>query len=377
MMELWIFALVLFAASLVHALVVDPWRDGLRKAMSISPGQLGVPDTMTVIVPARNAALTLVPLLQDLHAQDLPKGSFDVLVVDDHSEDGTSEAVRGMMRTWPQLRCITNTGIGKKAAIATGVSYAIGTVILLTDADARCGPLRASTVLRWMSDGQLDLALCPVRTDGHGFLGRVQEDEQAGLLGMSIGEAIHGRPMLGNGANLAFRRSAFLEVGGYRNDRHASGDDVFLIQRLRQAGKRIGYVVDRNAIVSVCAETTLKGFVQQRLRWAGKMRSVAGTSMFAGSLSLLLPWFLLATTIHYVEEMPHGDRQFEAAALLIAAWSLWCVPVIALVRDVRTFLGQRNSTPIALVSFLLFTLYAPLIALGAIVVRPKWKGRRI
>jgi biofilm PGA synthesis N-glycosyltransferase PgaC len=139
-MEPLTLAVVLFALSFLHGMVVEQWRERLAQARS-GPGEgtAASYDSLTIIVPTRNAAGTLIPLLQDLHAQDLPKERVEVLVVDDHSEDDTAAVVHSMGLKWPELRCISNDGVGKKAAITTGVTHASGEVILLTDADARCG----------------------------------------------------------------------------------------------------------------------------------------------------------------------------------------------------------------------------------------------
>lgn len=371
----------LFTAALIHTLVVNAWRDRLRNAVDTGVAVWDGMDPaaqVTVIVPARNAADTIVPLLQDLYAQVLPKEKFSVIVVDDHSADSTTSTVGSMMRTWPRLKLVKNDGVGKKAAIATGVNAAEEGIIVLTDADARCGTSRLRNVLNTMQRDGLDMLLLPVRTEGAGgLIGRLQEEEQAGLLGMAASEALLGRPALAYGANMAFTRKAFAEVGGYNGDRFASGDDVFLLQRMKQANKRIGFLLDKDVLVSVKAETTWSGFIQQRLRWAGKMRGVRGSFSWVGLLALLLPWLLVAATLRFDGHIIAEDHGFDAFLFLTLAWLLWIVPPVALVGDVRHFLGHRRSPIITTFCYVLFTVYAPLIAIASVFIRPLWKGRKI
>lgn len=371
---------VLFTAALVHTLVVNAWRDRLKKAIEGSTALNDVADRaphITVIVPARNAADTLVPLLQDLNAQDLPKENFAVILVDDHSDDSTSTIAQGMVRMWSGLKVLMNEGTGKKAAITTGVCSAEDGIILLTDADARCGRSRLRNILHTMEGDGLDLLLLPVHTESAGgFIGRLQEEEQAGLLGMAASEALLGRPSLAYGANMAFTRKAFEEVGGYRGDRFASGDDVFLLQRMKQANMRIGFLYDQRVLVTVKAETTWGAFLQQRLRWAGKMRGLRGAFPWIGSLALLLPWLLVAVTVRFKIEAIMEGHGFEALLFLVLAWLLWIIPPVALVGDVRRYLGQRRSPLITTVCYVVFTVYAPLIAITSIFIRPRWKGRK-
>lgn len=221
-----VFAFAAFGLALYHGLLLDGWS----RAIMTPPRDRGPVDTtgatlgITVVVPARDASSTLVPVLQDLHTQVHPKDHYEVLVVDDHSTDGTLAVAEGLGRNWPGLRVLSATGEGKKAAIAQGVEAARHDVVLLTDADARCGSQRLSAVARHAARHPCDLLLLPVRTTGgHGFWAWLQRKEQAALQGAALGSAAAGRPVLANGANLAFRKEAFLRVGGFRGDRWAAG----------------------------------------------------------------------------------------------------------------------------------------------------------
>lgn len=378
--------LIAFFAALVFALILGGWKDAFTNARE----QLGsavelVPDQkMSLIVPARNAAETLIPLLQDLHAQHYPKALLEVLVVDDHSSDGTAMIVQGMIRSWPQLRLITATGEGKKAAISQAVGAASGEWILLTDADARCGPLRVAHIMRKLQEDAVDMLILPVETLGEGsFIQRIQVDEQTTLLGAAAGSALGGTPVLVNGANMAFSKVAFIAVGGYEGDRWASGDDIFLLRRMLSARRNVGYLLDPEVVVTVEAEHTFGAFWRQRLRWAGKMRGVGGAGNWAALAGMLLPWFLLYVSCTFSLGEIMAQRPIACVLLLASAWLLWLLPVLSLARTVRRFLhtaddhhNEKGSRLPSLLSLIAFTLYAPVIAVVSLFFRPKWKGRR-
>lgn len=380
MSALLIVAMLGFAAALGFASVVMGWRQRIAEERVRSPWPtLAAEDRpeVTLIVPARNARETLPLLLQDLHAGSYPRDRTEVLVVDDGSTDGTADPVRGMLRNWPQLRLLASEGDGKKAAIATGVRAAQGELIVLTDADARCGSRRVERIVAaWRATGA-DLLLAPVRTEGEGVLGRLQAAEGSALLGVAAATALGGSPWLANGANMAFTRSAFDRVKGFQGDRWASGDDIFLLQRMKRAGMRIGYVLDREALVTVAAEPDLRGFWQQRLRWAGKMRGVKGTGNLLGAFGLLFPWMLLLITCSIDMEKSAGQGLFRSVLLVGSAWLLWALPVLALVREADRFLDRPSSVVGNAFSLLAFAVYAPVIAVASLFVRPVWKGRRI
>jgi hypothetical protein len=107
------------------------------------------------------------------------------------------------------------------------------------------------------------------------------------------------------------------------------------------------------------------------------MRGVRGAMPWTGLIALLLPWFLLWASMRFRLPGIMEENGLETLLLLIAAWMLWIIPVIALVVEVRRFLGQRTWHVVSLFCFMLFTVYSPLITLVSFVHRPKWKGRRV
>ncbi len=146
---------------------------------------------------------------------------------------------------------------------------------------------------------------------------------------------------------------------------------------MKRADKRISYLLDREAMVTVEAEKDFKAFWQQRLRWAGKMRGVRSAGSWSGAIALSLPFFLLYATCSFSIREAAGQGLFRSALLLLSAWLLWLLSVIGLVREAKKFLGARHSAFGAVFSFLAFSIYAPVIAVVALFVRPKWKGRTI
>lgn len=384
MSTLLLLALIAFGLTMVFAFVVGGWRKAMEEAPRMhTKGSAATAGLVSLVIPARNAEGTLASLLQDLYAQAWPKEAMEVLVVDDGSSDGTARIVSEMAHRWSGLRLIASRRLGKKAAIAHGVAEARGEWVLLTDADARCGPLRLSRIMQEVAGNGPDMLVLPVATRGTGWLRRVQVEEQAALLGVAAGTAMQGRAVLANGANMAFRKVAFLAVGGYDGDTWASGDDLFLLRRMQRHGKRVAYLLDPAVVVTVEAEGTLREAWRQRLRWAGKMRAL-GPGVMLLMAGILLPWFLLFVTCSMTPLRLMAQRPLLVLLLLASSWMLWLLPVMALVRAVRRFLQQAphwESGPAwalpTVLSLFAFSLYAPVVAVASMVIRPRWKGRRL
>ena len=110
-----------------------------------------------------------------------------------------------------------------------------------------------------------------VRIKGKSFFASMQAHEFLSLIGTAAATLWWGFPSMCNGANLAFKKTVFFEVGGYENNFHIpSGDDEFLMHKIhRRYPRSIRFVSDRNAIVRTAA-VSFTQFVHQRLRWAGK-----------------------------------------------------------------------------------------------------------
>ena len=237
-------------------------------------------DFITVIIPVRNEAENIVHLLHDLNRQHLEKQQFEVLVVDDSSEDRTVGIIQDQRVKMKfdlsliQLRIPDkDTKSHKKKAIEQGVAKARGDLLILTDGDCRVRPLWLSTVLDHFNSFDTHLLSGPVTLMGErGLFQDWQTIEFASLVGTGGASLKAGFPNMCNAANLAFTKEAFLRVNGYEEFHHIpTGDDAFLMQKIASKfpGK-VRFIKNKHSIVHTHPQENLNSFYHQRKRWASK-----------------------------------------------------------------------------------------------------------
>lgn len=259
---------------LAYALLIRRYDEAFQQSQNKwTPSALEATQRVTVIIPARNEAANISACLSALMEQTYPRALMEIIVVDDASEDETAEIVKRF-----PVKLISNypapgTIAFKKQAIATGIAQASGTLILTTDADCIVSPTWVATMVNTLQASHAYMITGPVKMiPGPGFLSRFQLLDFAilqGITAASVGSGIHD---MSSGANLAYIKSFYHDVGGFKGiDDIASGDDMLLMQKFSaQYPGRIGYAFSTAAMVSTKTEPSWKLFLQQRIRWASK-----------------------------------------------------------------------------------------------------------
>ncbi|TAE54745.1 MAG: glycosyltransferase, partial [Bacteroidetes bacterium] len=210
---------------------------------------------VSVVIPARNEERRIATCLHSVLQQQYPAGKFEVILVNDHSTDATKAIATVFATRNPQLRVIDLEAQGinayKKAALSAGIAAAQGEIVLQTDADCEMGTGWLYHMVAHF-DATTALVSGPVRlmSQDH-WLEHVQALESMGLVALGAGSMAARRPNMCNGANMAYRKSVFEEVGGFGGPEGvASGDDEFLLQKIRRLGRyEMRFAKSREAIV--------------------------------------------------------------------------------------------------------------------------------
>ncbi|MBT2557676.1 glycosyltransferase [Hymenobacter sp. ISL-91] len=349
---------------------------------SVAGSELPIAPRFSVLVAARNEAANLPQLLADLAHQHLSAHQFEVIIADDHSTDNTAALLAAAARTAAfQLQIVRlaevsgEVGVGKKAALQAALQQARAPWVVCTDADCRVGPdwLRAYATLLDDAGPDVHFVSGPVLLTGPDtLLQNLSGLEFAGLVGTGAAGIAAGTPTMCNGANLAYRRTAFEAVAGYAGNAHLpSGDDEFLLHKLHAAFPgSIRFLKHPAALVRTGGPPTLAALLRQRVRWASKWRHYRHPP--SQRLAVLVLLANLAPTAGLLASVWQPALLPGAAAglgLKLAADGWFLAPVLR-------FLGRRRWLSYAPLLQLAYAPYALLVGLAGLRGGYSWKGRR-
>lgn len=294
---------------------------------------------ISVIIPARNEEKNISNCISSIINQIYPENLFEIIVIDDHSTDRTVEIAvsfgKDNIRVIKLADITGNSKLNsyKKKAVETGVSIALGNLIVTTDADCVAQPKWLQTIASYYNTSSAVFIAAPVSyfsaLPNDSFLKKFFNIFQSldfmtlqGITGASVSKKIHS---MCNGANLAYEKKVFYEVNGFEGiDSIASGDDMLLMHKIQKLypGK-IGFLKSRDAIIKTTAAETLGDFFNQRIRWASKADKYPDIKITTVLLLVYLfnGWILLTVIYAFI----------SAQALYLLLTLLVCKTIIELI----------------------------------------------
>lgn len=370
--------MILLAAILTLALVYFSLIIFLQKKWTAAPyfntSSADYTTKFSILVPARNEEKNIPVLLSAIRAQDYPAHLFETIVIDDHSTDGTANEVRKFSEV--KLISLQADAINsyKKKAIETGIAVAGGDIILTTDADCIPPPEWLSTIAAYKEKTGARLIVSPVSmTDGKTMLENFQSLDFMILQGIT-GAVVSNRMLsMCNGANLAYEKKVFEEVGGFAGIDHiASGDDMFLMHKVsKQYPDGIFYLKSAKAIVLTAPMDSLGSFLNQRIRWASKATSYKDKKIFW--VLLLVYLFNLSFLILFTA----GFFQPQYWFWFIILWITKTIVEWPLFASLAGFFNKRLSFFTILFFQPMHILYTIVSGLFGQFGKYEWKGRSV
>jgi glycosyltransferase involved in cell wall biosynthesis len=351
---------------------------------------------VSVIIPFRNEAHRIKPLLQSLLATQADVESnvvLEFLFCDDNSTDDTQEVIQRTLIHSSLSFTILNlpdATTGKKAALTLGIEKAKYSHIFTTDADCALHPRCISTLLAKMEYSKASMVLGHVSYTSdlsnytaqtgnpvsqpkaqplNGLLVVYQCIENTVLSAIGMVESQKNNAAVANGANLLFLKSSFLAVGGYQGHEHiASGDDVFTLEKfLLDPLQKVIHAEHAHATVFTQYEHSLDDFFFQRMRWMKKtfLQKTQKTAL----KQVLVGLFMFSLWVITIIAVYKGTYETLAIA--------WLGKLLVDSAGVHILCRSEKPNPlsVALVS-LLQVIWLPMLAITAVFTPYRWKERR-
>jgi poly-beta-1,6-N-acetyl-D-glucosamine synthase len=328
----------------------------------------------SIILAARNEEENIELCLRSLIGQSYDPQKYEIIVVDDHSQDNTVSHSTRVAESidLPKITVVSlKEQSGKSAAMAYGVSISRGEIILCTDADCLVPKGWIESMLGGFDPSVAFVAGPVLERPSQSLLSGLAAIEYLSLTTTAAGLIGSKKPIICSGASIAYRKSAFTFVNGY-GDPLSSCDDETLMQRivLRNAGA-VAFNSDPDAVVLTETPASVNEFWHQRTRWASKQGRYEDASILRRLLLLYGFFFVLFATATF--SLVESGLRLPVAAVLLAKGM---VDYVVLSHGARIF---RQDLPLG--QFLIAELFhVPYITVAGLIGQfssLRWKDRTL
>ncbi|HPW98228.1 MAG TPA: glycosyltransferase [Flavobacterium sp.] len=370
--------IIFFILIVVYAVFILQLFFGFNKIKDQSISKEYTPKTnFTIVVPFRNEAKNLSKLLASLSNLNYPKNFIEIIMIDDDSKDNSSAVfIKWRMKNdeidTTLLENLRLSNSPKKDAISRAMPIAKNPWIITTDADCEVNPNWLSSIDGFIQKNSFEMIAAPViyKTKNNWFH-HFQQFEMLSLQATTIGSFGINQPFMCNGANFAYTKKMFLELDGFEdNNKIASGDDVFLLQKaIAKCSDKVGFLKAQNAIVITKPENNLFKLLMHRIRWASK----------TSNYNSFYPKFL-ASSVFFA----NAFIAFGLIALFFGKldWKLFLILFLIkysidylLILKANSFFNT-NKIAIPFASAILYPFFATTVGVFSLFGKFTWKGRR-
>lgn len=204
-------------------------------------------EPVSIIICAKNEAEKLLKFLPRVLTQDYP--DYEVVVVNDCSEDDTELVLEQLQKDYPILRTTfikkdEKFTHGKKLALSVGIKSAKNELLLLTDAD--CFPETNKWLISMVTNfsENTDIVLgYGGYMKSPGFINKIIRFDTVFIAMQYLSFALSGMPYMGVGRNLAYKKSLYFKNKGFASHSHlkSGDDDLFINEVSKRKNTRIEF----------------------------------------------------------------------------------------------------------------------------------------
>jgi cellulose synthase/poly-beta-1,6-N-acetylglucosamine synthase-like glycosyltransferase len=254
----------------------------------------GEESNLSVVIAAKNESENLPSLIRSLSSQNYPEKKYEVVIVDDNSDDGTfvhCEKLISGYKNFSILKAGEKKYQGKRGALQKGIENAKYENIVVTDADCEHGHEFLISFSNKFSEGfDFVFGAAPIYQNNK-FVNKLACFDNLWVHILTFSFAAAGLPYSASARSLGFSKRAFEQVNGYRNTLQTlSGDDDLLLREARKNNLKISTFLNNNGFAYTESKTDLKALIKQR------SRHTSSSYHYSFNVKLILGiWHLLNT----------------------------------------------------------------------------------
>ncbi len=362
---------------LVYVILMAQLILGYDKVKSFKRTDVVPKTAFSIIVPFRNEEKNLPKLLASFSQLNYPYKLIEIVMVDDFSTDNSERlCIRWRLdHEFLDTTLLENLRLSnspKKDAIGRAVPIIKHEWIITTDADCTVPKNWLLTLDDYIQKNQPEMIIGAVayKTKNNWFH-KFQQMDLLSLQGTTIGSFGIGKPFMCNGANFAYTKKLFNELDGFNsNDKLASGDDVFLLQKATKNHlDKIHYLKNPESIVKTKPENDLFDFFMQRVRWASK--TTGYPSVYAKFLAIIVLLMNLGLVVCFLMTI---IGKIDWSIVLGVFSAKYLVDYWLLFKANKYLLKGQWILPLA--TSLIYPFYSSLVGVYSLFGSFSWKGRQ-
>ena len=337
--------------------------------------KLHEPQPVSVVMVSKNEAHHLIKSLPKLLSQQY--FNYEVVVVNDNSNDETEQVIRDFMTQYPHLKLVNLTSSvtniqGKKFPLSIGIKSASHEIVLLTDPD--CTPASDYWILHISKHFQSKTQI---------VLGYSTVEKKKSLMNMFVhfdylqhaiqyfSYALIGFPCMGTGKNLAYTKSAFYEQKGFASHNHFKyGDDDLFINKMATA---------KNCEIEYAKETiTISRYKSGFSAWFSmKKNQISSRKHFKSGHKFVLNTFSCFNFLFYAlfaAIMPFVYQNLKYLVILLSIFAFKLIIQYIVFGFSASKLEEKRVVPYILFFDIFYIVISPFLYLSTLFSsRRKWK----
>lgn len=368
--------LISFFIILAYVILIGSFAFGFNKVRIYAKKKASPKTTFSIVIPFRNETENLPLLLDSIKQLTYPAHLFEVLFIDDDSEDNSVAIINNFITSSSlSIKVLNNKRVSlspKKDAITTAITEAKNEWIITTDADCILPDLWLNTFDAFIQENHADCIVAPVKYLAEiNFLNTFQILDLLSLQAATIGGFGINKPFLCNGANFAYKKEVFKTVNGFEgNSETASGDDIFLLEKaVNHNTKTVYYLKSETAIVNTNTQPNWNSLITQRIRWASK------TSRYNNWFGKLTGSIVLLANLLIVLAFLFTLLGIMTSKTLIYLLMIKFSVDLFLINKSAQFFNQKEVMTFYIFGFLVYPFFSVYVALASMVSSYQWKGR--